>query len=207
MQQNQLLTIGGLLISVGAISYLLFSDIETEPSQEEIATVEQSYTVVKKQSDVAIDYTKNEVQKVQQTFPSTKQTPRKKTPEPKKEKDPFLESKTLDKTHTFELSIINHDRDTSRHNGRYLPVHGKIDKNEFTLRIPQYLVQDGVGSTILRIKNLKSGDVQTVPAVFIDDMKNNGEYPKLTIDSSDLQNYQQEIIKQITPPLPGRNLP
>ncbi len=194
MNKNTLLLSLVAVVAV-AVIYTLVNDDDIKPNNYQAVEIQDEKTVLKADnSNSNIEY--KESKKV-----SSKENTKKKSPKPKREK--YLETWVKDRSKKFEIALYNPNQDISKDDGRYRSVQGTIDGQYFNLPVPLHLIQEGSGDVKLRIKNLETGEITYTVAAFIDDMTSPAVHHKLTIDSSDPDNYQQESQKQVPPPRPG----
>ena len=194
MNKN-LILIAGIVISLIAVIALFTSDDVDVTSVQIDAQTQQNKEIKSTSRDIAIDYEKTEIKGKVKESTFVKKT------RPKLEK--YMESRTVDRSGTFEIALINPNQDASKNTAAFTTLQGDIDGKAFFLKVPRNLIEEGAGVTELRIKNLKTNEVSSVPAVFIEDMKNPAIKQKISIDSQDIQNFQQESTEQIVPLRPG----
>ncbi len=192
MNKNIILTTTAVVILVLVI--FTFTDDEEIVKQNHTETsISKSSQIENNTNNSAIDYdTRHNTPKIVKVIKKGK---------PKREK--FLETWVKDSSGKFELALYNPNQDLSKNDGRYRNIQGKIDGHSFNLPVPLHIVKEGSGDVKLRIRNLETNESTSTVAAFIDDMVNPAMHPTLIIDSSDPENYQQIVHKQISPTRPG----
>ncbi len=197
LNKTLLLATGGIVSLVAVI--IIFSSNDFDGNNAVVLDTEQANKNISKTSieprELAIDYKISEVEQQESKLKIVKKE--------RLKLEPFMEAKALDRSGTFEIILMNAHKDKAKATGAYKTLQGDIDGEPFTLKIPQHLIDEGVGVTELHIKNRKTGEVSSVAAVFIDDMKNPAIKQKISVDSKDVQNFQQTSAEQISPLLPG----
>ncbi len=199
MNKTLLFAIGGAISLIALITIFSsneFDDMQNLSIDKETPPHTQSKQLVSSKKEVVIDY---------KTTQRTDESPIKELSKKAKrlKLDAVTEAKTLDRSGTFEVAIINPNKDATKATGAYTTLQGDIDGKPFSLKIPQHLIDEGTGATELRITNRKTGEVSSVPAVFIDDMKDPAHKQYISADSKDLQNFQQRSHEVVAPLLPG----
>jgi len=198
LTKTLLLAIGGI-VSLLALIILFFGndpDIGRVPTGMDKTTTTTG-VLPDEDNDVSIEYRAT-------TSPANEEKHKKPTVIKERLKlEPFMEAKTVERSGTFEIALINAQKDATKATGAYTTLQGKVDGLPFSLKVPQHLIDEGAGVTELRIKNRKTGEVSSVAAVFIDDMKDPSIKQSIDVNSKDIQNLQQSASEAIAPLLPG----
>jgi hypothetical protein len=191
---KNIVIVAGVVISLVAVAVLFFDDSSTVNIGA--VNVDKSLVTNNKVND---QESKIEYETTKKNTVTSKTV--KKVERPKREK--FVEAQTYDRSHKFEISLINPNQDVTKPSNGFKTLKGSIDGEVFFLKVPKKLIEEGSNSVQLRIKNVKTGTTDSVVAAFIDNMKNPSTHESIIISSEDIQNYEQKTTKQIVPPRPG----
>jgi hypothetical protein len=194
MNKN-IIVIAGVVVSLVAVVTLFIAD---ESIDINTVSIDTSSKVESKElrDNSKIEYKTTKNKTVSNTSKSVIKKER-----PKREK--FVELQTYDHSHKFEISLINPNQDLTKSSTGFKKLKGYIDGEAFYLRVPNHLIQEGTGSMQLRVKNLETGEISLVSAAFIDSMLDQGTNISISMSSDDIENYEQQVVKQIVPPRPG----
>ncbi len=189
------LFIGGGIISIAALVVLMQDDaVEFSTAQKLPQEAHITSENVPDTEDVSIRY---------ETLEASESALKKPAEKKRLPREKYLESKTYDRSKTFEIALINKNLQGARKPNGYTTLQGSIDGEPFFLKVPKELIEEGSGITELRVTNLKTNGVSTVSAAFIDDMRNPSVRQRVDIDSKSLENYVQKEVEAIVPPRPG----
>jgi len=178
-----------IVISIAMVGFIVFSgqqDFETQ------------YTSLKASGELskAVAPTKDVEVKYQTTAKPAEQKAKEL---PKREK--FVETKVVDKSNKFEISLINDQTwDEAKVATSVVRVNGKIDNTPFVLKVPSYLVSDK-SDVKLKVKNLETGKEDVVPAPFVPTLGlgASGVSTSININSGDVANYTTSQQQSILP--------
>ncbi len=199
MNKTVLIGLGGI-VSIAAL-FVVFSNVSVDATLSSEPFVQEQVTDTPRaeNSELSINYVAKETPKVD-TSKNTKENK-------KKVREKYLESKTYDKSKKFEIALINKNQDLSNTTRGFTTLQGTIEGEAFFLKVPKHLIEEGSGVTELRVTNLKTKEVSTVSAAFIDDMQNPRIKQKIDIESlDDIENYTQTPVEAIVPPRPGEHI-
>lgn len=186
------LAVGGFIFFSGTDDYQSQYD-SLKNAQDGTNQTQNKATQEDKKStqDIKIDY---------QT--STSKTDQKGSQKPQKEK--FVESKSVDASGRFEISLINEQAwDENKKAMHKIPVYADIDGNKFILQVPSYLIDKSIESKI-SIKDKQTGKTNTISAPFIQDLATNSTTNKLEINTNNMENYNfEKVVNNDLPAGPG----
>lgn len=197
MNKNIIL-LTGIMFSLVTISVVLMTDDDIKVFNLTIENRDKSSEKQKVREEIDIDY-RAEKSVVPKKIIAT-------VHKKKREREKFLETRTYDRSKKFEIALINKNQDLAKTSKAFTTLRGKIDGKSFFLKVPKHLIEEGSGVTELRITDLTTNDVSSVSAAFIDDMRDSTIHQSISIDSNNIENYEQSSVKQIVPPRPGERV-
>lgn len=199
MQLNNKLLIGGVALALAAVATVTLVP-EDDISQDITHSIPSATvnTIKTKQSSVEVDYAKEDLPGAYGK--SVVSEPVKK--EIKQNWEPTVETKAYDTTKTYEIAVVNPNRDPEYTASSYIPVSGRIDGRHFTIKVPEHLVKNGSSGISIRIKNLKTGKMTSTPISFMDELKDRTRSAHLNIDSENIDEYEY-ISEEKMLPVPG----
>ncbi len=180
------LFVGGIGLSLIVAWTVIFDDsIEDEniPIQSDFANANH------KKEDVLIVYDNEE----------SSQEADKKEDKKLVVREKYVEANTFDKSGTYEIALINPDQEEGKIPNKYIRIDGTIDDNKFYLDVPQFLSQADTSKVLLRIKNIKTDEVQSVEASFLDLLDQDNQRHFMKINSKNIDNIDYQIAPSVLP--------
>ena len=197
---KQFITIFGLLLSIGAIVVLLFTD--TSPSDQglENFTQEAKDTLVQKQANTtAISYETS-------AKTSTKTAHVRASQSANPIHTPTTNSTTTvarARTKKYDIFIDDPSNTTKQHRDGSIAIYGTIGGEAFEMRVPKDTIKSYDATITLNVVNRQSGETQSVSADFLSDVSTNPNSVKETIniDEDSISNIEHEQKHSILPPV------
>jgi hypothetical protein len=128
--------------------------------------------------------------------------------------DPTIKAATIDHYNRYLIQIIDNDLENRKvlsqeDRNDYIYIQGKIDRNQFTLRVPKAVLEKP--NIKLKIVNLKTKTSKTFNADFLSEavsLPKGGSF-RVYIDSEGSGNIRTEVRMPSTgtPPFPNTSLP
>ncbi len=192
---------GGVVLALAAVATVLFTSDDTSGGSISYGLSETPANTLEPKKSVdnaTIDYTQEETPAAYGNAVAAETA--KATVEEKW--DPAIETKAYDTTRTFEISVVNPNRDPEHTAKAYVPVSGRIDGRHFVMKVPEYLIKENSSGISIQIKNLNTGKVSTTSISFMDELKDRTRSAHLNIDSNDVDNYEY-VSEEKMLPVPG----
>jgi hypothetical protein len=193
---DKLLTSGIVLALAAVVTVIIMPDDEIDQNTPHNAS--SASVNITKQSRAKIDYVKEEVPIAYGKAVATESIQK----EIHQKWDPAIETKALDTTKTFEIAIVNPNRDPEHIAQSYVPVSGRIDGRHFIIKVPTYLIKNNSSGINIQVKNLKTGKTSSTPISFMDELKDITRSAHLNIDSQNIDDYEYTSEEKILP-VPG----
>jgi len=166
-----------IVVSIAMVGFIVFSgqqDFETQ------------YTSLKASGELS--KTVNPTKDVEVKYQNTSSPAEDKVKE-KIKREKFVEYKTIDDSKKFEIALINEQSwEPEPRKSTSYKIYGKIDNNNFVLKVPSYLVKNK-NDLKIRINNTQTGESQTIPAPFVMELAGQSGTNHVSINSNDASNY------------------
>ncbi len=202
---NNFLIISGLVLATFASLYVVTgSDVPNPVSYQVDETINSSHSQIPADSSENVD-----IKYSQTTSPVAKSTPpalaASNPDKPKIRKLPVeVAAITKDRSRTYEITLIDPLKTTEGLSTDTRVLQGDIGNKPFFLPVPKNLIDSGRTDLKLQVRDLTSNQTFSIPAPFVNDMRDPTEHQSISINPSNPQNYTQTSTTQVAPLRPGQ---